>query len=71
MTTAAGTSSTAMAVFVCSKKGVGEATPNDLYEMPKRNIRIGDILYTCSHVKELPQNPKTPKPQNPIDIDNI
>ena len=51
MTTAAETSSTAMAVFVCSKKR--QATAKDLFEMPKRNIRIGDITYTCSHIKKL------------------
>lgn len=51
MTTAVETSSTAMAVFVCSKKC--EATARDLFETSKRNIRIEDITYTCSHVKQL------------------
>jgi hypothetical protein len=53
MITVAETSSTAMAVFVCSKKC--KATAKDLFKISKRNIRIGDITYTCCHVKELPK----------------
>ena len=46
----------ATAVFLCSKKGEGGATANDLYDMiKKRNIQTGGITYTCSHVRTLPR----------------
>jgi len=55
ITTVTGTSSTATAVFVCSKKGKGGAKAKDLYDIKKRNIRTGGITYTCSHVRTLPR----------------
>jgi len=51
MTTTAETSSASTAVLVCSKKI--KATAKDLFETAKRNIRIGNITYTCSHVTKL------------------